>query len=198
MAGRGLCAALLVLSAWGAGALELRFEEAARQMGVEFHLPDQAALLPVGEPSEIGYQLAFGFPGAAYEVRCCLVSLSSLRTQCPQLEPDEYVPAFAVGLFASIAREDLCYSRVSELSMESVRREFDADYGLTGLLRGGKCAFSQGYAYVLVNVLYKKDAGLVLLYMLYNDPDDLQMDGPRFAAAYYCFRFGLTHPPPVR
>jgi len=34
--------------------------------------------------------------------------------------------------------------------------------------------------------------------MLYNDPDDLQMNGPQFAVAYYCFRFGLTHPPPVR
>jgi hypothetical protein len=195
---RALCAALLALAASGANGLELQFEEAAARMGVQFRLPEGAMLLPVIEPSEIDYQLAFGFPGAGYEVRCALTPVSELRAQGPQVDTNEHVPAFAVGLFASIAREDLCYSRVSELPVESVRPEFGADYGLTALLRGGKCAFSRGYAYVLVNVLYKKDAGLVLVYLLYNDPEDLRMEEPQFAAAYYCFRFGLTRPPPVR
>ena len=167
-------------------------------MGVEFRLPAGAALLPVVPEQDVDYQLAFGYPGAAYEVRCALFPLSRLQAQCPQLDLDEYVPAFAVGVIASIAREDLCYSRLSELPVESVRKEFGADYGLTALLKGGKCAFSQGYNYVVVNVLYKKEAGLVLVYMLYNDPAELGMDGPRFGAAYYCFRFGLTQSLPDR
>jgi len=189
MAILGLLAFLLALVTGSAAGQEPRFAAAARQMGVELLLPAGAVLLPEAPATEIDYQLAFCFPGAKYEVRLALVPCSVLRSQSLQGELDQYVPAYAVGLLAGIAREDLCYSQMRELPLESVRREFGADYGLTALLKGGNCDFSRGFRNVVVNVLYRKEVGLVVVYLLYNDPADLGMDGPAFAAAYYCFRF---------
>jgi hypothetical protein len=184
-----LCAILLVLAAGNAPGLESGFAAAAAQMGVELRLPPGAELLPAAPPTEVDYQLAFSFPGAKYEVRLALIPCSELQAQSFEVDLNKYVPAYAVGLLAGIAREDLCYSQVRELPAESVRVEFGADYGLTALIKGGNCDFSRGFRYVVVNVLYRKEAGLVVVYLLYNDRSDLGMDGPAFAAAYYCFRF---------
>ena len=185
---RALFAFLLALVAGSASSLEQQFPALAAQMGVQLLLPAGAELLPAAPPTEIDYQLAFCFPGAKYQVRLSLVPCSALQSQSLQGELDEYVPAYAVGLLAAIAREDLCASQLRELPLESVQQEFGADYGLTALVKGGNSDFSRGFRNVVVNVLYRKEVGLVVVYLLYNDPADLGMDGPDFAAAYYCFR----------
>ena len=134
-------------------------------------------------------QVAFAYPGAKYEVRCGFLPLSFISRGCRGGDLDDYVPVFAVGVFDCIAKGGLRTSRVEELPPESVRREFRADFGITALLPGEKCDFSRGYRFVVATLLYRRDVGVVIVYILYNDPADLGMDGQPFADAYYCFSF---------
>ncbi len=186
---RAVSALVLVVTAVGAAAQHPSLEGAREQMGVEFLLPEGAETTPLADQADVVVQVAFAYPGAGYEVRCAFLPDGFLSRECRGGDVDRYVPVFAVGVFACIARDGLPAVRMSELPPESVRREFRADSGLTALLPGMKCDFSRGYRYVVANVLYRRQVGVVIVYLLYNDPADLGMDGQRFTDAYYCFMF---------
>jgi len=102
---------------------------------------------------------------------------------------EDYVPMFTVLVLMCIAQEDICFGRMVELPEESVSREFGADHGLSALLKGGSSEFRRGYRYVVVNSFYKQDRGVVNVYFLYDEPEDLDMDSFEYASAYYCFSF---------
>jgi hypothetical protein len=112
-----------------------------------------------------------------------------IRDQAQGQDVEAYVPMFTVLLLMCIGHEDVYFGRMVELPQESVRREFGADHGLSALLKGGASDFSRGYGYVVVNSFYRKGSGVVNVYFLYDDPEELDLDGFDYARAYYCFRF---------
>jgi hypothetical protein len=162
-------------------------EAAELAMRVELMLPEEAQLHPGNLEGDVPYQLGFRITGRAYEVRCSLFPQSYLLRQSQNGEIGRYVPLFVQGLMACIAQQDLPRTRSSELPMESVRREFGADVGFTALLQGGNSEFSRGFQYVVLNALYKRGKGVVVVCILFNDPEEL--DGIEFSKSYYCFAF---------
>ena len=186
---RAVSMIVLAAAAAGVAAQQPPLEGAMEEMGVEFRLPEGAEAAPLAEQADVVVQVAFAFPGGKYEVRCAFYPVSFLGRECRGTDIDRYVPVFAVGVMACIAKGGLASGRMSELPPESVRREFRADSGMTALLPGEQSDFSRGYRFVVATVLYRRGVGVAIVFLLYNDPADLEMEGRRFADAYYCFRF---------
>ncbi len=158
-------------------------------MDVTIDLPQNIERMPSGDHGDIDYQVAFRFTGAHYEVRISLFPESYLERQSGYGDIDTYLPLFSMGLLAGIAKDSLYFSRTADLPPPAVSKEFGADRGMTALVKGNKSDFGKGYAQIAVTFVYKAGRGAVVVYFLYNDPRDLQMDGLDFSRAYYCFRF---------
>lgn len=165
---------------------------ALREMGVSLELPEDIEWLPVVQQDDVDYHVAFRFTGARYEVRISLFPQSWLVRQSCDGDIDAYVPLFAMGLLASMAKDSLYFCRSADLPGPVVRKEFGADRGMTALVKGNKSDFGRGYTHIAVAFLYKAGSGVVVMSFLYNEPQDLQMEGLDFSQAYYCFRFNET------
>jgi hypothetical protein len=186
----GLLAVLLIAVDSGE---EFELEGLLHRMNVQLEIPEGAIVVPRPEQKDVVCQLAFGFPGRRYEVRCSFFPMDTIVDQAQGHDIEDYVPMFTVLLLMCIAHEDIYFGRMVELPEESVRREFGADHGLSALLKGGASDFSRGYRYVVVNSFYKKGSGIVNVYFLYDDAEELDMDGFDYGRAYYCFRFEEPH-----
>jgi hypothetical protein len=184
--GAGLLAGLLTASGPGQG---LELEGVLRRMNVELEIPEGACTVPIPDQSDVICQLAYRFPDHGYEVRCSFIPMDHIADQAQGCAIEDYVPVFTVLVLMCIAREEIYFGRMVELPEESVKQEFGADHGLSALLKGGSSEFSLGYRYVVVNSFYRKDRGIVNIYFLYDDPEDLDMDSFEYARAYYCFTF---------
>jgi hypothetical protein len=182
----GLLAVLLTAAGPGE---ELELDRVLKRMRVTFELPEGACTVPVPDQRDVICQLAYRFPERRYEVRCSFFPLEHIAAQAQGCAIEDYVPMFTVLVLMCIAQEDIYCGRMVELPEESVQREFGADHGVSALLKGGSSEFSRGYRYVVVNSFYKKDRGVVNVYFLYDDPEDLDMDSFEYARAYYCFSF---------
>ena len=180
---------LLLAAAASVTAQEPPLDDAMTEMGIEFRLPPGATFVPRVDQADVIVQVAFAYPGAAYEVRCAFLPLSFLGRECRGGDVDDYVPVFAFIVFDCLTKGGARTGRVEELPPESVRREFRADFGMTALLPGEKCDFTRGYRFVVATLLYRRGVGVAIVFLLYNDPADLGMDKQPFADAYYCFQF---------
>lgn len=188
----GGCALLLLLAGSTCFADGIDVSQALEEMGVTLKLPDGIEMVPRAAGAaqeEVEYQRAFRFPGARYEVRMSLFPQSWLVRQSCGGDIDQYVPLFAMGLAAGIAKDRLYFSKAADLPPATVKEEFGADRGMTALLKGNRSDFARGWTHVAIALLYKVGAGVVVLYFLYNEPRDLEMEGLDFGNAYYCFRF---------
>jgi hypothetical protein len=180
---------LAVLPAAVSCGQDIGLEDALREMDVSLALPEHIEMVPPTEQEDVEYQVAFRFTGASYEVRMSLFPQSWLVRQSCDGDIDQYVPLFTMGLLASIAKDSMYFCKSADLPGPTVRKEFGADRGMTALVKGNKSDFGKGYTHIALALLYKADAGVVVLYFLYSDPKELEMDGLDFGQAYYCFRF---------
>jgi hypothetical protein len=144
-------------------------------MGVSLDLPEDIELLPVVQQDDVEYQLAFRFTGAGDEVRISLFPQSWLVRQSCDGDIDAYLPLFAMGLLAAMAKDSLSFCRSADLPDPIVRKEF-----------------SRGYTHIAVAFLCKAGSGVVAVSFLYNEPREHQMEGLDFSQAYCCFRFNET------
>jgi hypothetical protein len=179
---------LLLFSATGPSP-DLELDRVLQRMKVTLELPEAAYTVPIPEQSDVICQLAYRLPDRDYEVRCSFFPIEHIADQAQGSAIEDYVPMFTVLVLMCIAQEEIYLGRMVELPEDSVRREFGADHGLSALLKGNSCEFSRGYRHVLVNSFYKKERGIVNVYFLYDDPEDLDMDSFEYAGAYYCFSF---------
>ena len=169
--------------------LKRRLEQALQQMSVSLNLPQNIEMIPPVAQNDVEYQVAYRFTDAKYEVRISLFPQSYLVRESGGADIETYVPLFSMGLLAGIAKDSLYFSRTADLPGPTVAKEFGADRGMTALVQGNKSDFGKGYAYIAVTFLYKAGKGVVVVYFLYNNARDLQIDGLDFSRAYYCFRF---------
>jgi hypothetical protein len=167
----------------------VNIQDALEEMDVSLDLPQDIETIPSVDQNDVEYQVAFRFRGASYEVRISLFPESYLVRQSGNGDIDKYVPLFSMRLLAVIAGDNFYFCKTADLPGPAVSKEFGADRGMTALVKGNKSGFGAGYSQIAAAFLYKTGKGVVVVYFLYNDRKELQIDGQDFSRAYYCFRF---------
>lgn len=170
----------------------ISLDMALEQMSVSLKLPQNSAAVPLVDQNDVEYQIAFRFPGARYEVRVSLFPQSYLNRASGGAEVDAYIPLLSMGSLAGIAKDSLFFSRAADLPGPAAAKEFGADRGMTALVKGNKSDFGRGYAYIAATFLFKAGKGVVVVFFLYNDAKDREVDGLDFSQAYYCFQFSRS------
>ena len=180
---------LILLVSVNAYCQELELGNSLNMMKVTFNLPAGSCAMPVSDQTDVIYQVAFCYPDSKYEVRVGFYPISYIQGQTYDENIDKFVPIFILRILWCIAKENIHLGKMSEFTSKSAYQEFGADHGFTALLKGGNSDFCKSYEYIVVNVLYKKNSGIVIVYFLCNDSDDLDLNSIEFYNAYYCFAF---------
>jgi hypothetical protein len=77
--------------------------------------------------------------------------------------------------------------RISNFNDSDVQKEFNGDFGSTVFIENPKSDFGTGYKYIMLNFYYKRNQGIVVQSILFNDLNLIQ--NPIFLELFHSFKF---------
>jgi hypothetical protein len=77
--------------------------------------------------------------------------------------------------------------QMSNFNDDDVKNEFNGDFGTSVVLRNPTSDFGEGYSLIMLSFFYKKNQGIVVHSLLFNDPAFVQSEN--FLEIYYSFKF---------
>jgi hypothetical protein len=113
---------------------------------------------------------------------------------------DGYKSYFHAIIFNITEKTDSSFknaiNRAKEFPPEAVKKEFNADWGAYAFCKLDK-EFGQDYEVCSVNIIHKKDCGMVVCFRLFRDPDHAKqlLANGKYNDAYYNMQFYKADPP---
>jgi len=128
------------------------------------------------------YDFAFYDNQGRYELRYILFSetgtIEDIKNQ---------VNMWALMVISNIAGKEESIGDTTPFKDPDVKKEFNADYGLTSFIQNPQSDFGAGFKYIMVNFYYKSGVGLMCQTILFNNLNVLKQQS--FLSVFHSFRF---------
>ena len=169
---------------------------------MQFRSPSGLVPVPVVANRQMSYDYALRAPGKHPEIRFAILPLGGLvaeyqrnkgKKNADLMDPNTLYPVLLQTVLANVSAGD--EPATEDFPSAAVRREFNADWGSTAVLRPG-AAFGPKYAHCMVVALHKKGAADAYCFYLFDKGEDIEalMTTPTpDAAAFHALRFLYVH-----
>lgn len=167
--------------------------EYSKLMGFKFQVPKGYKEIKLPEQEDTLVNIAFKKDDNV-EYRIGLYPYSDLPDQLKNAKnSDELYSMLNLMTYTiclNISQDEDRKLKIKKFDEAEVKKEFGADAGLYDTVRGNS-DFSKGYTFVNINSLYKKNKGLIVIYVLIKDFDEYLKTGMNEdnLAAYYAIKF---------
>ena len=168
---------------------DMTFKELLEKMNVEFIMPKNYKEVPFVDQHDVKYDIGIKHNTEDVEVRVSLFPYQQNDSKKEKSEDDDKINQSMMSLIIilNISQDENVNPKISSFKDEDVKKEYGGDSGFTCVFEGNS-GFSGDYKYVMINALYKKEAGTIYIFFLFNDKEKL-FKMKDFAGAFYCVRF---------
>lgn len=184
-----LFAFVLVISPSYAGNdLPEEFAELLKRAELTFKIPENFIETEIVENSHMLYEYALKHPTEKFEVRYAIRPIDDMVKEYDEwkknskegetkFDPRALYPSIVLAVASNISADQILKEggktdKISSFPEESVRNEFGADAGMTGVVRPRE-GFSSDYKHCMVVAINKKDKGTAFCFYLFDDPSIL-------------------------
>ena len=128
------------------------------------------------------YHYSFKDKNDLYEVRYILFS------QVDKVDNIELqVGIWATTVLLNIAGIEDSIKSTAKLKKKDLKKDFNANYGITSFITDCKSDFNDKWKYLMVNFYYKKNIGIMCQILLFNDTETLKTK--EFETGFHSFKF---------
>lgn len=136
----------------------------------------------VEECESQSYDYAFVDKADKYESRYIMFSETKKIDDIKQ-----QVGLWSYMVIQNIAGDEAAVRSTTSFNDSDVKKEFNADYGLTSFIQNGTSDFCAGYKYIMLNFFYKKNVGIMCQAILFNDVNFIKTN--EFMALFHTFKY---------
>jgi len=193
-----LCVALLVQCGTGRGvesgnADETKFGLLIAEAGMTYQQPSGFFPKKVAPNPHCKYDLALRHSSLKYEIRYAIFPLKDSLRQYGEskgkknivlVDPNNLFPAFTFAIVSNISADQKLLGS-AKFKEDDVKSEFGADVGMSILLNA-KESFGDGFKFVLVTALHRKDFADAYIFHLFNDYEAVKGE---YFKSFYSMRF---------
>ena len=160
---------ILVCSFLSAEILDSRYKitQSEEEFDVLYYLYDDMSVIENKENDDVNITQSFKISNSGIEAEIRY----SLFTDCGGNE-DYLMLQYAMMVFACMSNAvgyEVADDMVSAFNDSDVAQEFNGDFGCNAFFTDMKSEFAEGYNYMMVEFFGKKNQGLVMRTMLFND-----------------------------
>jgi len=164
----------------------------AQEMEFTYKVPNNSKILPLVVQHDVSYYLGFSNDNGKIEYRISVYSMDQLPKDLVKIkkndELNKLLEVMAYTIALNIAQDTNIKPKYSYFNDNDVKSEFGGDVGFSFNIKGNS-DFSKGYKYINVNLVYKKNRGVIIIYILFNDVKYYIEKVPKNIDSFYCIKF---------
>jgi len=156
------------------------FQELLNQTNMQFSLPPDFTSTPIIQNGDVVYDFAIKSKTSSLEIRYRIWPVDK-----KQKNPNALFEAMLVTMGLNISNGKVM--KPHAYPTESVKKEFGADAGSTGLITTDS-DFGKGYKQCMISVIHKDDVADAYVFYLYNTQDEI-MGAITAEKVYHALKF---------
>ncbi len=164
-----------------------------KEMNIRLNIPKDYKILNLPDQEDVLVNVCYK-KNDNVEYRIGLYPDSQLPSQLTKANNNEelmkMIYSMTYTICLNISQNIERKPKIRSFDEKEVKAEFGADAGVYDTVLG-KSDFAKGYNYVSINCLYKRNQGLVVLYVLFKDVNDYLKHAPteEYLKAYYAVKY---------
>jgi hypothetical protein len=153
------------------------------EFDVDIYQYPYMALIDNPPPGELDTVYAFAGGEKTFEIRYGFFT----QTQKDYADIKRAFALCIIPVAFNAAGGEFDLSEIELFDDADVKEEFNGDMGATAFIQNPESGFGAGYAYMLINFFYKRNQGIVVQTILFNDIEFAGTD--QFAEVLHSFKF---------
>ena len=135
---------------------------------------------------QIDTHYSFTDKNKTYELRYTLFKQTEKNVQ----NIGDVFTIFSIMTIRNIAGYEIDLSKFTFFNDNDVKEEFNSDFGIVGIIIDPMSDYGNGYKYVILEIFYKNNIGIVVRTIMSNDTGFfLDYESIRYDEIYHSFKF---------
>lgn len=165
----------------------------SKSMNFTFKMPNGYSEVPLKKQPDVLVTIAFKkYDNVEYRIGIYPMSLlpKDISSAKNMNKLKEVMYMMTLTICANISQKEKLRPKISFFDDKEVWDEFGANIGTYASV-DGKSMFSDGYKLVNINCIYRKDRGMIVLYILVKDINEYlkNANNAEFIKSYYTIKF---------